>query len=164
MSIPLPVIVAVAIAAALALAALVVSLLALRQARAKPKVAGSPLERMAVALEVGDDENAAQELVEYLGAVHERVENIQAEVVVLRERSRHPLQKLGMVRFDAADDISGGMSCALAALDAGYNGFILTTLYTRERCRGFVRKLTAGKTDYELLDEEAEALQEALNG
>ena len=86
MSIPLPVIVAVAVAIVLALAALAVSLLALRQARAKPKVAGSPLERMAAALEVGDDENAAQELVEYLTVVHERVENIQAEVVALRER------------------------------------------------------------------------------
>ncbi len=164
MSIPLPVIVAVAVAVALALAALAVSLLALRQARAKPKVAGSPLERMAVALEVGDDENAAQELVEYLGAVHERVENIQTEVVGLRERSRHPLQKLGMVRFDAADDISGGMSCALATLDADDNGFVLPTLYTRERCRVFVRKLTAGKTDHELLNEEAQARQEALGG
>lgn len=164
MSIPLPVIVAVAVAIVLALAALAVSLLALRQARAKPKVAGSPLERMAAALEVGDDENAAQELVEYLTAVHERVENIQAEVVALRERSRHPLQKLGMVRFDAADDISGGMSCAMAALDADDNGFVLTSLYTRERCRLFVRKLTGGETDHELLDEEAEALQEALGG
>ncbi len=161
---PLPVIVGVAVALALALGALVVSLLALKQARAKPKVAGSPLERMAAALEVGDDENAAQELVEYLTAVHERVENIQAETLTLRERSRHPLQKLGMVRFDAADDISGGMSCAMAALDADDNGFILTSLYTRERCRLFVRKLTEGKTDHELLDEEAQALQEALGG
>lgn len=164
MQIPLPVIAGVAIAIVLALAAIAMSLLALRQAHAKPKVAGSPLERMAAALEVGDDENAAQELVEYLAAVHERVENIQAEAVSLRERSRHPLQKLGMVRFDAADDISGGMSCALAALDADNNGFILTTLYTRERSRIFVRKMTAGKTDHELLDEEAEALQEALSG
>ena len=164
MSIPLPVVVAVAIAIVLALAAIAVSLLAWRQARTKPQVAGSPLERMAAALEVGDDENAAQELVEYVGVVHERVENIQAEVVALRERSRHPLQKLGMVRFDAADDISGGMSCALAALDADNNGFLITTLYTRERCRVFVRKLTAGKTDHELLDEEAAALREALGG
>jgi len=161
-SIPLPVIVGVAVGIMLALGALAVSLLALRQAHAKAKVAGSPLERMAAALEVGDDENAAQELVDYLAAVHERVENIQAETVELRERARHPLQKLGMVRFDAADDISGEMSCALAALDADNDGFILTSLYTRERSRVFVRKLTGGETDHELLDEEAEALREAL--
>ncbi len=159
------IIVGIATAGLIALAALVVGIMALLRTR-KPAVAegSSPLQRMAAALQAGDDEAAAAELVEYLNATHNRMEQLQAEVVQLRERSAHPLQRLAMVHFDAADDISGRLSCALAALDANANGFLITTLYTRERSRAFVRRVAAGKTAHELLTEEALALQQALTG
>lgn len=154
----------VAIAAAvLALAALVVGIIALvRTRREEPPAGESPIERLTSALQAGDSEAAARELVDYLNAVHERVGRLEAEVALLRERAGRPLQKLGAVRFDAADDIAGHMSCALAVLDGDNNGFILTSLYTRERSRTFLRDVTAGRTKHELLPEEAEALAQAV--
>ena len=150
-------------AGVLALAALIVGVAALlRSRREEPVLAGSPIERLAAALQAGDDEAAARELVDYLRMSQERLSRLEAEVAALREWASRPLQKLGMVRFDAADDISGRMSCALVALDAGDDGFILTSLYTRERCRTFVRRVTGGRTEHELLPEEAEALARAL--
>lgn len=153
----------VAGAGVLALAALVVGIVALlRTRRQQPAGGDSPLERLTAALQAGDGDAAARELVDYLAAVHERVGGLQTEVTALRERADRPMQRLGMVHFDAADDIAGRMSCALAVLDAANNGFILTSLYTRERSRTFLRRVAGGKTEHELLPEEAEALAQAL--
>ena len=58
--------------------------------------------------------------------------------------------------------LSYDATCSLVALDASHNGFILTSLYTRERCRTFLRRVADGKTEHELLPEEAEALAQAL--
>jgi len=159
-----PLISVIAVAATvLALAALVVGIVALlRSRREEPVAGGSPLERMTAALQAGDGEAAARELVDYLGAVHERMGRLEGEAVALREHTVRPLQKIGAVHFDAADDIAGRMSCALAVLDAANSGFLLTSLYTRERSRTFVRRVAAGKTEHELLPEEAEALAQAL--
>jgi len=159
-----PVTLIIALAAVLlALAGLVVGVVALLRSRRPQSPAGdSPIERLTAALQAGDEEAAARELVDYLGAVHERLGQLGAEVAALRERAERPLQRLGMVHFDAADDIAGHMSCALAVLDGDRNGFLITSLYTRERSRTFVRRVAAGKTQHELLPEEAEALAQAL--
>ena len=151
------------IAAALALAALVVALVVLlRSRRERSPLGDAPISRLSAALQAGDEEAAARELVDFLQAVHARMESLEAAVALLRQRALRPLQKLGAVPFDAADDIAGRMSCALAALDAENNGFILTSLYTLERSRIFVRDVTAGKTAHQLLPEEAAALAKAL--
>ena len=148
-----------------ALAALVVALVALGRSRQRPPaVEGSVAERMMAALQAGDGDTAATELADYMQALEERMQRAERTLAALREWSSLPVQRIGMVHFDAADDIGGKVSCALAALDARSNGFLITSLYTRERSRTFVRQIAGGKTRHELLPEEAEALRQALSG
>jgi hypothetical protein len=66
------------------------------------------------------------------------------------------------VRFDASDEVSGGLSCALCVLDAHNNGFLVTNLYDLSHSRTFVRAVRAGRTQRELLPEEGEALEAAM--
>ncbi|MFW6156540.1 MAG: DUF4446 family protein [Armatimonadota bacterium] len=125
---------------------------------------------VAEALRDGRDEDAVRELMEYLEGAHERMaglaEHARATDETLerfRERAKSTLQRVGAVRFDASEEVSGGLSCALAVLDAHGNGFLVTTLYDLSHSRTFVRAVDDGKTDRELLPEEAEALDAALN-
>ena len=124
---------------------------------------------VATALRDGRDEDAVRELLDYLEKAHGRMEALSQHARALdealeriNERSRGHLQRVGVYRFDASDDVSGKLSCALCVLDAHNTGFLITTLYDLNRSRTFVRAVRDGKTDRELLPEDAEALKLAV--
>ncbi|MGI5818414.1 MAG: DUF4446 family protein [Armatimonadota bacterium] len=132
------------------------------------RVRSATARSVADALRDGRDEEALRELLEYLEAAHARIEALSEHARALdetlqrfHERSKGHLQRVGVVRFDASDEVSGGLSCALCVLDAHDGGFLITTLYDLNRSRTIVRAVRGGKTDRELLPEEAEALQAA---
>ena len=72
------------------------------------------------------------------------------------------LRKIGLVNFNAYDDITGQMSFALTILDAHNNGVILTSLYGHNSCNTYVRKIVDGKAEIKLLDEEKQSLDKAV--
>jgi hypothetical protein len=125
---------------------------------------------VADALRDGRDEEAVRELLEYLEGAHGRIEALSKHARELdqalqrfNDRGKGHLQRVGVVRFDASSEVSGGLSCALCVLDAHSNGFLITTLYDLSHSRTFVRAVRNGKTDRELLPEEADALDAALS-
>ncbi len=143
----------------------------LHREQRRMRIADPTARRVAEALRRGDDAQAITELLDYLeginGRVHALAEHARALDTALaefRDRAHAHLQRIGVVRFDASDSVSGKLSCALAILDAYNHGFLITTLYDLERSRTFVRGIRAGKADRELLDEEREALQMAMAG
>ncbi len=162
-----------ALTVAFAITAVVVVALAAAVALLYREVSGRRFESstassVAAALRDGRDEDAVQELLQYLEDAHERMERLADHARSLdevldrfRERSRAHLRRTGVVRFDASESVSGGLSCALCVLDADSNGFLVTTLYDLERSRTFVREVKKGRTDRELLDPEQEALEKA---
>ena len=124
---------------------------------------------VADALRDGRDEEAVRELLSYLESAHGRLEALSQHARALdqaieriNERSQIFLQRVGILRFDAADDVSGKLSCALCVIDAHNNGFLIPTLSALDRSRAFVRSVREGKTDRELLPEEGEALKSAI--
>ena len=158
----------VAVLAAVVIA-LAVMLYLLRREVHSMRIESSTARAVADSLRDGRDEEAVRELLAYLEGAHTRIERLSEHARALdetlqrfNERSKSHLQRTGLVRFDASDDVSAGLSCALCVLDAHNNGFLITALYDLNRSRTFVRAVTGGKTARELLPEEAEALQAAM--
>lgn len=73
------------------------------------------------------------------------------------------IKKIGIVNFDAFDDVKGNLSFALAMLDNNNDGIILTSLFGHNSCNTYVREITNGETSIKLLNEEKEALNKAKN-
>ena len=73
------------------------------------------------------------------------------------------LKKIGIVNFDAFDDVKGNLSFALALLNNNNDGIILTSLYGHNSCNTYVREVTQGETAVKLLVEEKEAMEIAKN-
>ena len=73
------------------------------------------------------------------------------------------LKKIGLVNFDAFDDVTGKLSFALAILNNNNDGIILTSLYGHNSCNTYVREVVNGETPVKLLKEEKTALNEAKN-
>lgn len=162
--------IAVVVLAALVIA-LAVAVYLLHREQRRMRIAEPTARAVADALRSGEDERAIAELLGYLEGVNGRVHSLSehgraldAALAEYRDRAHAHLQRIGVVRFDASDSVSGRLSCALAILDAYNHGFLITTLYDLERSRVFVRGIRAGKADRELLDEEAQALAMAMAG
>lgn len=71
--------------------------------------------------------------------------------------------KMGIVRFNAFDDVTGAVSFSVALLNARNDGMILTSIYGRETCNTYIREVKRGECDINLLDEEQEALEKATS-
>ena len=73
------------------------------------------------------------------------------------------IQKIGVVHFDAFDDVHGNLCFALAMLNNNDDGNILTSLYGHNSCNTYVREVKSGETSIKLLNEESQALDKAKN-
>lgn len=91
-----------------------------------------------------------------------KTESLDGVVQSLQKQSNGCLQKVGLIRFNAFEDVGGEMSFALALLDQQGNGFIISNLYGRQESHVYLRPVSQGKTSMYLLPEEQQALEEAL--
>lgn len=73
------------------------------------------------------------------------------------------LKKVGILNFDAFDDVTGKLSFSLALLNNNNDGIILTSLYGHNSCNTYLRDVVSGETPIKLLDEEKQALEKAKN-
>lgn len=73
------------------------------------------------------------------------------------------IKKIGIVNFDAFDDVKGNLSFSLAMLDNNNDGIVLTSLFGHNSCNTYVREIQNGETSVKLLAEEKEALSKAKN-
>ena len=73
------------------------------------------------------------------------------------------LKKIGVVNFDAFDDVKGNLSFALALLNNNNDGIILTSIYGNNSAHSYIREIRSGKTAVKLLNEETRALEIAKN-
>lgn len=88
---------------------------------------------------------------------------LMSRLVNCENDSNISLKKIGLVNFDAFDDVTGKLSFALAILNNNNDGFILTSLYGHNSCNTYVREVVNGETPVKLLEEEKTALNEAKN-
>jgi hypothetical protein len=69
---------------------------------------------------------------------------------------------IGMVKYNAFEDIGGNQSYSICILSRERNGFMLTNLVGRNSTRGYAIEVTDGEPERELGVEETEALASAL--
>jgi len=72
-------------------------------------------------------------------------------------------QKIGIIKYDAFKEMGGKLSFSLCLLDDENNGFILTSMHTREGCYTYVKEIIKGESFVILSSEERRALEEAKN-
>lgn len=82
----------------------------------------------------------------------------------LQQEQRRSYQKIGFLRFNPFERISGDQSFILSLLDGDNNGIILNFLYTHDGIRVYSKKIHEGiSTDkeFELSSEEKEVIAKA---
>ena len=74
------------------------------------------------------------------------------------------LQKIGLVKYDALNEMGGKLSFALALLNETNDGFVMNAMHTREGCYTYIKEIIDGNSVIVLAEEEREALDMAKKG
>ena len=72
-------------------------------------------------------------------------------------------QKIGLVKYDAFNEMGGKLSFSLALLNESDCGFVLNAVHSREGCYTYVKEIIDGNSIITLAEEEQEALSMAKN-
>lgn len=84
------------------------------------------------------------------------------DVKDILRKMEHNFQKVGIVKYDAFNEMGGKLSFAVAMLDEGNNGWIMNAMHSREGCYTYVKEIVRGESYVEMSEEEAEALDRAM--
>ena len=71
-------------------------------------------------------------------------------------------QKVGIVKYDAFNEMGGNLSFVITLLDGNNSGFILNAVHSREGCYTYVKEIVRGESYIELAEEEVQSLEKAI--
>lgn len=71
-------------------------------------------------------------------------------------------KKVGIVKYDAFNEMGGKLSFALAMLDGNNSGWVINAMHSREGCYTYIKEIVKGESYVELAEEESEALDRAI--
>ena len=103
-------------------------------------------------------EETLRKYIDKVGEINEENKLIKANVKTLERKLTGCSQKVGMVRYNAFEDVGSELSFALAVLDNNLNGYILNAIYGRDSSSIFAKPIEGGTSSYTLSDEEIKAL------
>lgn len=73
------------------------------------------------------------------------------------------IKKVGLNRYDAFGNTKNKLSFALALLDRDNNGIVINSIYGQDNSNVYAKPIKDGKSEYNLSDEEKEAIDIAIN-
>jgi hypothetical protein len=82
----------------------------------------------------------------------------------LGEALRSSIRRIGLVRFDAFEDMGGRLSFSAALLDENGDGIVITSINGRQDTRCYAKTVQRGTSVHNLSDEEEQAIREAMTG
>ncbi len=88
-------------------------------------------------------------------------EKIEKDVVLINSKLQKSIRGLETIRFNPFPDQGSNQSFAIGMLNEEGDGLVISSLYSRERMSVFAKPIKGGKSEYELTNEEREALTKA---
>ncbi|MFN2524842.1 MAG: DUF4446 family protein, partial [Actinomycetota bacterium] len=99
-----------------------------------------------------------------LDAVDRRVDEVVAAQTQAEALARFAVQKFGIVRYDAFDDMGGRLSFSAALLDDHGDGVVITSINGRTETRTYAKPIKALSSEHNLSEEERQAIAGAVSG
>lgn len=123
------------------------------------------LEKKYDLLTRGADGGSLQQVLEtHMGEMRQAQASVQELDTLARGLERaahHHVQRVGFLRFNPFRDAGGDQSFALAVADQDGNGFVLSSLHSRDATRVYGKPLVGWESVYPLSDEENQAINKA---
>ena len=91
-----------------------------------------------------------------------KVDRLSNDCQRLETISKECIQKVGIIRFNAFEDMGSDLSFAIALLNYENNGVVISSIYSRNECHTYAKPITSSNSSYFLTEEEKQALALAI--
>lgn len=91
------------------------------------------------------------------------LEKNRKDIENLYRKQEGAFQKIGIIKYDAFNQMGGQLSFSLALLDENDNGFIINSVHSAEGCYSYTKEIKNGLCDISLGEEEKKALDMAMD-
>jgi hypothetical protein len=106
-------------------------------------------------------ESILDDHLEKVFTMSRQLDDVVGRTVILEGAQQKSFQRVGLVRFNPFEDTGGNQSFSLALLDAGGDGWVLSSLHARTGTRVYAKAIRGGRADAELSVEESAAIAQA---
>ena len=89
---------------------------------------------------------------------------IEENINEIETRLSFAIRKVGLIRYNAFDDMGSQLSFSIALLDDFKNGFVLSSIYGRENTISYGKPIKNGTSNIPLSAEEIIAIDRAIKG
>lgn len=114
---------------------------------------------------IGKGQNIQETIELYMKEVND-VKLLNQEIIKYCEnidkKHDNTLQKVGLIRYNAFQNVGSDLSFALALLDNKNTGIVLNGIYSRDMSNIYAKPVIEGKSTYVLTEEEKEAINKAM--
>ena len=115
----------------------------------------------------GKDGNNLEEVIlrrfKEIDALKVQAKTNKDNIAAINEEMLSVYKKVGIVKYDAFNEMGGKLSFALAMLDKCNNGYLINAMHSREGCYTYIKEIVKGESYITLCDEEKKALTDAIN-
>jgi hypothetical protein len=113
-------------------------------------------------MEGGNIEQMLLSHIEEVKQALHKVDDLTNDCRQLKINSEKCIQKFGVVRFNAFEDMGSDLSFAIALLDYQNNGVVISSIYSRNESHTYAKPIVSGNSSYFLTEEEKKALGQAM--
>jgi hypothetical protein len=109
----------------------------------------------------GNLEDVLHSYMDSVNGVVDQINSLEGRADQLESNQLHCLQRVGVVRFDAFEEVGGEQSFAVVIIDKERNGVALSSVYSRSDVRVYAKAIKDGTAVHKLTEEEKQALAQA---
>ena len=112
-----------------------------------------------------EDINLEELLVQYTKKLNVLLQNekeMQTSIEHMEKVVKNCVQKIGVVRYQAIQNMGADLSYTVALLDENNDGVVFNGIYGRDGCYTYAKPIKEGKSSYNLSEEELQAIDNAI--
>lgn len=103
-------------------------------------------------------ERVLEDCLDKVNFVMDKNKEIEYQMNTIERDMYYCIQKVGVVRYNAFDNVGSDLSYSVALLDHNDDGLVISSLYSRDSSSTYAKPITKSKSRYALSAEEIKAI------
>lgn len=109
----------------------------------------------------GNLESVVEDCLDKVNMTIQKNKEIEYQINTIERNLYYCIQKVGIIRYNAFDNVGSDMSYSIALLDNNDDGVVFSSLYARDTSSTYAKPVSGGKSKYALSAEELKAIDMA---
>ena len=103
-------------------------------------------------------EEVLEACIDKTNGVIEKNKELEYKINTIKRNMYYCVQKIGVVRYNAFDNVGSDLSFSIAFMDNNDDGVVMTSLYSRDSSATYAKPISGGKSKHALSAEEIKAI------